>query len=136
MTEGLRTEFMAGLEEIEQATDVNDWAASANPSVSKQKAQAMKPVTPPDDPDDSDRTDNDQAADQEAAEAADGTSTTNGSSGSGSPMAPTDATREDIDPPAVDPAPATNGSGPADDTTETPATTEASVADGEEGTDR
>ena len=32
MTEGLRSDFMAGMDEIERATDPNAWAASAGPS--------------------------------------------------------------------------------------------------------
>lgn len=47
MTEGLRSDFMSGMDEIERATDPNAWAASAGPS--NVKPAAAKAAEPEDD---------------------------------------------------------------------------------------
>lgn len=57
MTEGLRTEFMSGLDEIERATDPNAWAASAGPS------NVSPPAKKTDGDDDADTADDDTADD-------------------------------------------------------------------------
>ncbi|MGB5760802.1 MAG: twin-arginine translocase TatA/TatE family subunit, partial [Acidimicrobiales bacterium] len=49
MTDSLRSEFMAGLDEIDRAVDPNAWAASAGPSdnAPKPKPKPRTAVTPP-----------------------------------------------------------------------------------------
>ncbi len=78
MTEGLRSDFMAGMDEIERATDPNAWAASAGPSdgskPEKKHTAAMADADGSDDadgPDGVDAASSDEVdADAEAAAAA------------------------------------------------------------------
>ncbi len=46
MTDSLRSEFMAGMDEIDRVTDPNAWAASAGPSDNAPKPKSTPPATP------------------------------------------------------------------------------------------
>ena len=52
MTDGLRTEFMAGLEEIEQAVDPKEWGAYTGESSAAPRPERARPATGADDLDD------------------------------------------------------------------------------------
>ena len=123
MTEGLRSDFMAGMDEIERATDPNAWAASAGPTEGskpeKKHTATMADAPAADEPTDDTSTDSDSTDDESTDDNSADSETTQDSETAQDSAAAKDPVAESANgATAAKPATSANGNGAGTDSSE------------------